>query len=300
MMGRAVAVFVFSALLLCTACRMPEPESLRMENEFVLAEVLDPAEKPGRRTVGCRFMQGGWLKRLQFRDNGRELFKFRTIHPRLPAFGLAFEFFPGPEFATDPATGGITRLQYGVGIVEQEAGKRFETRPLRYFPWRGGMTAGNALAVRQSAKAEEYAYELAVCVELNRGSGTLVFRFDMRNTGLLPIRTEFYAHPFFDAADGLDWWRFRLPGSAWKTVADAPGELEVSGSDLPDEQGTEIETPEGIRCSIRASIPLSRAVFWKNGKDCFAVEPFIPVHIPPGGRKQWSYSLTVSGAQSAE
>lgn len=272
-----------------------------MENETVRVDVLDPAERPARRTVGCRFMLGGWLKRLQFRDNGRELFKSRTVHPRLPAFGLAFEFFPGPEFSVNPETGGITRLQYGVGIVEQEAGKRFETRPLEYFPWRGGLTAENMLTAYQSADVDAgYAYQLSVRVEL-RHAGILVCRFDMRNTGRLPIETEFYAHPFFEAADGLDGWRFRLPGAAWRAVAEAPCELEAGGfRNSRGEQGVWIETPDGIRCSIRASVPLSRAVFWKNGRDCFAVEPFIPVSIPPGGRKQWSYLLAVSGVQRAE
>jgi len=246
-------------------------------------------------------MLGGWLKRLQFRDNGRELFKSRTVHPRLPAFGLAFEFFPGPEFSVNPETGGITRLQYGVGIVEQEAGKRFETRPLEYFPWRGGLTAGNVLTAYQSADVDAgYAYQLSVRVEL-RHAGILVCRFDMRNTGRLPIETEFYAHPFFEAADGLDGGRFRLPGAAWRAVAEAPCELEAGGfRNSRGEQRVWIETPDGIRCSIRASVPLSRAVFWKNGRDCFAVEPFIPVSIPPGGRKQWSYLLAVSGVQRAE
>ena len=191
MIRRSAAVFVFLALLLCSACRVPEPESLRLENETVRVDVLDPAERPARRTVGCRFMLGGWLKRLQFRDNGRELFKSRTVHPRLPAFGLAFEFFPGPEFSVNPETGGITRLQYGVGIVEQEAGKRFETRPLEYFPWRGGLTAENVLTAYQSADVDAgYAYQLSVRVEL-RHAGILVCRFDMRNTGRLPIETEF-------------------------------------------------------------------------------------------------------------
>ena len=301
MIKRSAAVFVFLALLLCSACRVPEPESLRLENETVRVDVLNPAERPARRTVGCRFMLGGWLKRLQFRDNGRELFKSRTVHPRLPAFGLAFEFFPGPEFSVNPETGGITRLQYGVGIVEQEAGKRFETRPLEYFPWRGGLTAENVLTAYQSADVDAgYAYQLSVRVEL-RHAGILVCRFDMRNTGRLPIETEFYAHPFFEAADGLDGWRFRLPGAAWRAVAEAPCELEAGGfRNSRGEQGVWIETTDGIRCSIRASVPLSRAVFWKNGRDCFAVEPFIPVSIPPGGRKQWSYLLAVSGVQRAE
>lgn len=301
MIRRSAAVFVFLALLLCSACRVPEPASLRLENETVRVDVLDPAERPARRTVGCRFMLGGWLKRLQFRNNGRELFKSRTVHPRLPAFGLAFEFFPGPEFSVNPETGGITRLQYGVGIVEQEAGKRFETRPLEYFPWRGGLTAENVLTAYQSADVDAgYAYQLSVRVELCH-AGILVCRFDMRNTGRLPIETEFYAHPFFEAADGLDGWRFRLPGAAWRAVAEAPCELEAGGfRNSRGEQGVWIETPDGIRCSIRASVPLSRAVFWKNGRDCFAVEPFIPVSIPPGGRKQWSYLLAVSGVQRAE
>ncbi len=301
MIRRSAAVFVFLALLLCSACLVPEPASLRLENETVRVDVLDPAERPARRTVGCRFMLGGWLKRLQFRDNGRELFKSRTVHPRLPAFGLAFEFFPGPEFSVNPETGGITRLQYGVGIVEQEAGKRFETRPLEYFPWRGGLTAENVLTAYQSADVDAgYAYQLSVRVEL-RHAGILVCRFDMRNTGRLPIETEFYAHPFFEAADGLDGWRFRLPGAAWRAVAEAPCELEAGGfRNSRGEQRVWIETPDGIRCSIRASVPLSRAVFWKNGRDCFAVEPFIPVSIPPGGRKQWSYLLAVSGVQRAE
>ena len=301
MIRRSAAVFVFLALLLCSACRVPEPASLRLENETVRVDVLDPAERPARRTVGCRFMLGGWLKRLQFRDNGRELFKSRTVHPRLPAFGLAFEFFPGPEFSVNPETGGITRLQYGVGIVEQEVGKRFETRPLEYFPWRGGLTAENVLTAYQSADVDAgYAYQLSVRVEL-RHAGILVCRFDMRNTGRLPIETEFYAHPFFEAADGLDGWRFRLPGAAWRAVAEAPCELEAGGfRNSRGEQGVWIETPDGIRCTIRASVPLSRAVFWKNGRDCFAVEPFIPVSIPPGGRKQWSYLLAVSGVQRAE
>lgn len=288
-------------LLGAVACKAPEAASLTLENDRLRLELVDASEHANVRTTGLRFLRAGWLKRLRVKGTDQEFFRSRTVHPRLPAFGMPFEFFPGPEFSTDPETGGIIRLQYGVGVIEQEAGNRFEAVPVRLFSWRCSLRNDNGnitLTARQiSGKWFGYAYELVVRVILEKQSNSVIYEFDMRNVGEQTIRTEFYAHPFFASADGFFPSRFRFPGdSASRCVAETPGDLEISGSHLPDGANWAAAgnfTGNGESVVIRTDSPLSRIVFWKNRTDCFAVEPYIAICIPPNKRNVWRYVLTV-------
>ncbi len=283
--------FFPAALFAWIACAAAEPPVVAVDNGRFRVELVDPGVPADVRATGCRFIRAGWLRSLRLDGAARDVFKCRTVHPRLPAFGFAFEFFPVPELAVD-AQGYVTRLNFGVGIVRQEPGKRFETVPVELFPWHGSVertTAGLTLTARQrSREFDGYAYVLTVKTVIAKESDTVSFELELCNTGQKRIESELYAHPFFDAPDGFDAGWYRVGDSAPSPLAGLPAVLSgaslIAAGDFSDGCGEAV---------IRAAPAFDRAEFWRDDRDCFALEPFWKVSVAPGERQRWTCFLTV-------
>lgn len=272
-------------------CAAAEPAVVAVENGRFRAELVDPGVPADVRATGCRFLRAGWLQSLRLNGGTRDVFKCRTVHPRLPAFGFAFEFFPVPELAVD-AQGYVTRLNFGVGIVRQEPGKRFETAPVELFPWRssvertdGGLTL---TAVQRSPDYDGYIYELTVKTAIAKDSSTVTFELELRNVGRKRIESELYAHPFFDVPAGFETGWYRVGDSAPASLAGPPailsGANQLAAGRFSDGCG---------EITIRTAPAFDRAEFWRNDGDCFALEPFWKVSVAPGERQRWICLLTV-------
>lgn len=284
-------LLLLATLPALVACAAAEPAVVAVENGRFRAELVDPGVPPDVRATGCRFLRAGWLRSLRLNGTARDVFKCRTVHPRLPAFGFAFEFFPVPELAVD-ARGYVTRLNFGVGIVRQEPGKRFETAPVELFPWRslvertdGGLTL---TAVQRSREYGGYAYELTVKTAIAKDSSMVAFELELCNTGRRRIESELYAHPFFDAPAGFETGWYRVGDSVPAPLAGPPavlsGASQLAAGRFSDGCG---------EIAIRTAPAFDRAEFWRNDRDCFALEPFWKVSVAPGERQRWTCFLSV-------
>lgn len=128
---------LFAALLLpvLAGCRVPEEPGLLVHDTGTLRiELIDPAIPADVRKTGCRFLRGGWLRGVYPHGSQRSILRTRSVHPRLPAFGFPFEFYPAPELAFGTEPGHSTRLQLGVGIVREKGEGRVRNRPSRTVP----------------------------------------------------------------------------------------------------------------------------------------------------------------------
>ena len=93
---------LLAALLLpvFAGCRVPEEPGLLVHDTGTLRiELIDPAIPADVRKTGCRFLRGGWLRGVYPHGSQRSILRTRSVHPRLPAFGFPFEFYPAPELA---------------------------------------------------------------------------------------------------------------------------------------------------------------------------------------------------------
>lgn len=279
-----------AVLLALSGCGATEPAVVVMENGRFRAELVDPGVPADVRATGCRFIRAGWLRSLRLDGEARDVFKDRTVHPRLPAFGFAFEFFPVPELAVDPQ-GYVTRLNFGVGLVRQEPGKRFETVPVEFFPWQSSVErTAEGLTLTASQRSREYdgyAYELTVKIAVAKKSDTIGFELELHNTGRKRIESELYAHPFFDASSGFASGWYCIGNSTPKPLTDPPAALDgadrIAVGDFSKGCGEVV---------IRTEPAFDRAEFWRNDRDCFALEPFWKVSISAGERKIWKCFLT--------
>lgn len=225
---------LFAALLLpvFAGCRVPEEPGLLVHDTGTLRiELIDPAIPADVRKTGCRFLRGGWLRGVYPHGSQRSILRTRSIHPRLPAFGFPFEFYPAPELAFGTEPGHSTRLQLGVGIVREKGEGRFETVPVELFPWRSSKESAGGVTrftFRQNSGLHAgYAYELSVRVTLEQGADSISFELELANTGGKPIESELYAHPFFETVPGFGAGWFRLPGAPREAIAAAPGTREL-------------------------------------------------------------------------
>lgn len=289
---------LLAALLLpvFAGCRVPEEPGLLVHDTGTLRiELIDPAIPADVRKTGCRFLRGGWLRGVYPHGSQRSILRIRSVHPRLPAFGFPFEFYPAPELAFGTEPGHSTRLQLGVGIVREKGEGRFETVPVELFPWRSSKESAGGVTrftFRQNSGLHAgYAYELSVRVTLEQGADSISFELELANTGGKPIESELYAHPFFETVPGFGAGWFRLPGAPREAIAAAPGSRELVKRAETVSAGN--FSPLCNAVVIRTVPPMYRAVFWRNSVDCFSLEPFWPVSLRPGERRKWVCVLTL-------
>ena len=293
--------FGLLGILLFSGCRStqpdpPPPVSQWFDTGTFRVEVVDASQPRDVRSTGCRFLLGGWIRSLVPQGAETSILRARSIHPRLPAYGCPFEFYPTLELERGELPRHSTRLQIGVGIVRENGRGRFGTVPVEFFPWQsavensGGVTR---LSWRQnSGDRAGYAYELAVTLTLRQGSSSVEHEITLANTGSRRIETELYAHPFFDIAPECSASWFELPGRARMNVLVAPWEF-----DSPRPGGRIAAGGFSPLCgsvTLQTSPDMDRANFWKDNKGCFSIEPFRSFSVAPGERQSWRCLLTVS------
>ncbi|MDD3153554.1 MAG: hypothetical protein PHS41_01710 [Victivallaceae bacterium] len=145
--------------------------TFRVENSSFTADFVDPDATTDWQYYGRRFLRGGWLRDLRFHGNNARLLESNSIHDRHPIFGVPFEFYPALELARSGPKRS-TLFHIGVGVLNEEADGRFETKPKLFFPWRTAKevtSAGTRLVFRQSSGEKlyrQYAYDLSVTVLL--------------------------------------------------------------------------------------------------------------------------------------
>ena len=274
----------------------PPPASQWFDTGTFRVEVVDASLPRDVRSTGNRFLLAGWLRSLIPQGAEESVLRTRSIHPRLPAYGCPFEFYPTLELEPGERPGHSSRLQIGVGVVRENGRGRFETVPVEFFPWQTAVErTGDTtrLVYRQNSGTRAgYAYELTVTLTLRQGSNTVEHEITLANTGSRRIETELYAHPFFDIAPECNAGWFELPGRARMNVLIAPWEFDSPGP------GSRIAaggfSPLCGSVTLQTAPDMDRVNFWKDNKGCFSIEPFRCFSVAPGERQSWRCVLTVS------
>ena len=280
-------VFVMS----CTAA----PRNFTFNNGHFEVLLNDPAAPDLDGALGCRFLRPGWIMALQPTGSRESVFHTRTLYRHHPAFGCAQEILPELELLSK------RQLKIGVGIIEPNRVNRFRAKAVELFPW-NVITSQTEnwfiMTARQnSGNYSGYAYELTVSVIMIKGTPEVVMKQELRNIGSRRIEGRVYLHPFFNVRRPRN-SKFMLAGGTAGYVFDMPEFVteKYRKSDNALKLSAVFWTDRECTVTIAADVPLISGRLWHNGKNCFAVEPFIAVNVAPGEQQKWNWDITIRTA----
>lgn len=325
-MMKSVLCVPFLLLFLFCGCtslssgtRNNDSSELVIDTGCFKAVMLNPETANDNTTYGCRFMRAGWIKELYGRGQDTSMVRPHTVFPKHPTFGYTHEIVPALNLKMCDDGIHAERLNVGVGIIKQHLKNRFKAEPLDIFPWitRVQTEAGRTVveSEQRARNCGRYAYSMMVRTVFVDNSPVIEFEQILENTGALAISGSAYVHPFLNAPNGFDGCWYILPhrgdtivnGRAFvdvlpKQVSGSPGMFAYEGQALPaGETWVAAGNFFGRNNSLYlySDQPLEKTLFWRNKKDCFAVEPFVRVSVAPGDKTSWKwYLVVIPGSES--
>lgn len=283
---------------------------LTIENEQLRVRLLDPNADQAR--LGPRYCWGGYVWQVEDRS-GRALLTGPEGPEERPApfngHGLPEAFRDrrrdGQELTWQNGRG----ISIGAGILERDAASQVQlVQPCR---WTHRFTQDGIIFATQQEEAG-HAYALRRHVRL--AAGTLSSETQLTWNGESPLRTEWFAHPFFpvdlDAAAKVE-----LPEGT--TLAPTPG-FRAEGSlialvrrfrDQHDGQFALLQLPSGApfrarithqpsgEVRVSGDFAPSECPLWANAFTV-SVEPYQRVHLEPGETRTWTLVYQFGTASS--
>ncbi len=285
---------------------------LIVDNGYFKAVMLNPDELGENPEYGCRFIRAGWIRELYFKGETTSVFRPHTIFPNHPTFGYTHEIVPALDLKMSDDGMNSERMNIGVGIIRQNLKDLYRADPVKLFPWKTIVENDAGKTVIKSEQVSEnwggYAYKLIFKTVFKDNSPLIEFEQILENTGTRDISVTAYVHPFFNAVDGFDGCWYILPHRTGITVngralvdvlpqkfSSTSAKVSYQGSDISaDDNWVAAGWGKNNRICIYSDQSLSEMLFWKNDKDCFAVEPFVKIDVFPGDRKTWKWFLIIS------
>lgn len=275
----------------CVYCAVP----LTVENRYFRTEFIAPDEPREVPVSDARFFRAGWIQGLFLVGSDQNLFRTTSIVDYHPVAGFAAEFLPA--LPTGAAQDGdyVETLKIGVGVIREHCRNPFRAYPVRLYNWRSTFVreADGTAVITSRQVAPEYAsiaYDLTVRVTVAANEPVIVIGHCLKNTGKVPICGTLYLHPFFNVASGLEHAWAKLPDSAASFVKNTPGRIEKN----PRGRVVSAGGFGGVGVfRIESARMLEQAEYWSNEEDCFAVEPFISVNLPPGEQLDQTWRITI-------
>lgn len=289
-MNNLILLLLF-LLPLVPAGAAAEP-GITVRNTHISVRLANPAATDPGGIFGCRFLRAGWITALYPQGSSENLFHPDSVSRYHKAFGCALEILPPLKLAPG------RQLKPGIGIVEPHPVSRFQAKPVELFPWQTTVTESSGqtiLTARQnSGNHNGYAYELTVTVRIPANVPEIVWQLDLHNTGTRELDLLSYLHPFFRFRSRHS-CRFRLSGEIFRDVfRTLPNTQEkYCARSRIHEISARFQTDAGYTVTLGSGQPLAQSVVWHNGKDCFALEPFVSLHIPPGERRIWDFRMSI-------
>lgn len=262
---------------------------------------------------------GPWFERtapgvLDYTYVGDEL----VAGPDSAITGPAEEFAP-LGFAPKPGL----FVKPGVGVLRQPDSKPYD-KYRHYEIVDGGRRSlratTNSVTFTQTVNGAGYAYDYEKIITLLPGTTTMEISHILRNTGDKPIDTSVYDHNFLTLVPGNANIRVSFPFAVKIDAAHAanppPADLiAVQANSLvwlraqknkerlsfpvtgfgpgADDYDIRITGPTGAGLEIQGDAPITRLNIFALDR-VQAVEPFIAIHVPPGGEQRWRYVYTFS------
>jgi hypothetical protein len=275
---------------------------LHLANAELTVDLLDPAAEHAR--LGPRFCWGGFIWQVHDRNVGALLTGPEWPNPTpLPhnGQGLPESFRHSTTEGKPLLWDGHLGLAPGAGVLGRDAaGTIAVTEPVR---WTHDLQPTRAVFRTQQAVGA-WSYELERTIEL-RGR-QIVSRSRLTNRGAMPLKLEWFAHPFFALqADG------KLKATLAKDVhlADNPGYVLANGEltlkrafvgvddghlvqlGLPAGKPFEVTVSHPKLASVRFATDFApfKCVLWANG-NTLSFEPFLALDLAPGESREWTAS----------
>ena len=256
---------------------------------------------------GCRFMQGGWIRNMSVKKDSWRWTPLMesSVFTYHPAFGVPEELTPSIKIADIDGKDSI-HLKIGVGKVLRHGDNVFKDTLVEAFPWQQATShdeQGNIkLSFTQAYNAEQYGYKLSKDITL-KGDGKIQMDCALTNKGTNVLVLESYLHPFmrFENSPDSYWYAFldqeptgivapegriQIPINPKNSTIDIAPPSPGAGKWLLVGRGNEPDRLIAMNCGDS----LEKIRFWMKD-DCFSVEPFIALSIPPGETHAWTWSL---------
>ena len=302
--------------------------SLVLDNGKLRAVVRPPDLEKGFYR-GTRFDQAGVITSLKAGDTEFYGPWFERTAPEvLDYVYVGRDLVAGPDSATSGPVEEFAPLGFsaepglfvkiGVGVLRQpdtgaydkyrhyeivDAGKR-ETR-----------AADTSVTFSQSLSGAGYAYDYEKTISLIPGTRMMEIDHVLKNTGTKAIDTTVYDHNFLTLAPGNSGIRISFPfsvkaDSAQAANPPAPDLMTIEGNSLvylrdqkfkerlsfpitgfggtADDYDIRITGPTGAGVQIRGDSPMTKINIF-SVTQVQAVEPYIAIHVPPGGEQRWRY-----------
>jgi hypothetical protein len=210
-------------------------------------------------------------------------------------------------------------VKIGVGVLRQP-----DTQPYDHYRHyeiadggqRRTQATANSVTFTQTLSGAGYAYRYEKTITLVPGTRRMVIDHVLENTGTAPIRTTVYDHNFLRLVPGNAGIKIRFPFTVRADLARAanapvPDLMAIKGGSLtylrPQKNkervsftlagfGTSaadydiaISAPSGAGVHIRGDAPITKINIFSIDR-VQAVEPYIAIQVPPGGKQRWRYT----------
>lgn len=210
-------------------------------------------------------------------------------------------------------------VKIGVGVLRQPDDKAYDH--YRHYQIvdagkRQTLSSSHSVTFIQTLSGAGYAYEYEKSITLIPGTNQMQIDHVLKNTGAAPIDTTVYDHNFLRLVPGNSDIRISFPFTIRPRLAGAanppPADLisfqgnslvylramkpkerlsfTVAGfGDSADDYDIRIDGPTGAGVRIKGSDPITRINIFSIDR-VQAVEPYIAIHVPPGGEQRWRYA----------
>ena len=230
------------------------------------------------------------------------------------------------ENGFDDAGPGGHFLKIGVGILQRDTAKydRFHTYPILSEGKRTTTATKNAIRFTQALPTDTtgYGYRYSKTVTLVPGKAQMTITDVLTNTGRKAIDTTVYNHHFMTvAAPGNDGIELKAPfalaharpmpadvvkfdGAKMTYLRPLTGEEQVAsdltgfGGSASDNDFTVTNTKTGYGVRLRASLPVSRLLWW-SVPSTLGIEPYMDIKLKPGETKTWTHTFDYYGPDKA-
>ena len=229
------------------------------------------------------------------------------------------------ENGFDAAGPGGRFLKIGVGILQRDTVKydRFHTYPILTEGRRTTTATKNAIKFTQALPTDVsgYGYRYSKTVTLVPGKAQMTITDVLTNTGKKAVDTSVYNHHFMTLSPGNDGIEMKAPftlaharpmpadvvrfdGAKMTYLRPLTGEEQVAsdltgfGTASSDNDFTVTNTHTGYGVRLRASLPVSRLLWW-SVPSTLGIEPYMDIKLKPGETKTWTHTFDYYGPDKA-
>jgi hypothetical protein len=297
---------------------------LVLNNGRLRAEVRPPDLQKGFYR-GTRFDQAGVITSLKagdtefygpwFERTAPEILDYTYVGDELVAGPDSAISGPVEEFAPlafQPKPGLFVKI--GVGVLRQpdtQAYDHYRHYEIVDAGERQTLSSSHGVTFVQKLSGAGYGSEYEKTITLIPGTSMMEISHVLKNTGTAPIDTTVYDHNFLRLVPGNSDIRVNFPFPVKAATPPPSDMIALQGNSLvylramknrervsfpitgfgtgAEDYDIRIDGPTGAGVRIRGDSPMTRINIFSIDR-VQSVEPYIAIHVPPGGEQRWRYT----------